>query len=157
MSMQRSWVEEIHKRLTIRYGESFPRQYGDMPRDEIIADWCQALDGITARMVKLALSVLPERAMNASQFRLICLSAPLESGQAAIAYTPAQITHEQREVLRIAAAALAAAAPISPGRYCMERLQTFEARTGQKLGVAQRFQLDALERMYGKPAETTEV
>jgi hypothetical protein len=157
MSMPRSWVLEIHRRLTVRYGHAFYAQWRDLDADDVVSDWADTLDGITARMVKHALSVLPERAMNASQFRLICLSAPLESGQAYLPYAPAHITQEQREVLRIAAEALASVNQLSPGRLCMQRLQTFESRTGQKLGVAQRFQLDALERVYGKPAETTEV
>jgi len=156
MSMPRSWVSEIHRRLAVRYGHAFWDQWRDADPDDVVSDWAETLDGVTARMVKHALSVLPERPMNAIQFRLICLSAPLESGQAAIAYTQAPQTHEQREVLRIAAEALAAANPLNPGRYCMQRLQTYEARTGQKLGVAQRFQVDALERMYVKPAEASQ-
>ena len=155
MSMPRSWVNEIHRRLSVRYGHAFFAQYRDIDADDVVDDWVETLDGITARMIRHALGVLPERPMNASQFRLICLSAPAEPGQGAIAYTPAQQTSEQREVLRVAAGALAAQ-PLSPGRYCMERLQTFEDRTGRRLNQAQRFQLDALERQYGKRAEAAQ-
>jgi hypothetical protein len=152
MSMPRSWVLEIHRRLTVRYGHAFYAQWRDLDADDVVSDWCDTLDGITARMVKHALSVLPERAMNASQFRWMCLQAPAEREHEAIAYTPAPQTPEQRAVIGIAAAALAAR-PLSPGRYCLESLRTWEARNGERLNQAQREQLAALERQYGKPAE----
>jgi hypothetical protein len=107
-------------------------------------------------MVKHALGVLPERPMNASQFRCMCLQAPAEREHEAIGYTPAPQTHEQRDVLRVAAEALVAAKPLSPGRYCLERLRTWEQRNGDRLSQAQREQLAALERQYGKPAETAQ-
>jgi hypothetical protein len=93
--------------------------------------------------------------MNASQFRWMCLQAPAEREHEAIAYTPAPQTPEQRAVIGIAAAALAAR-PLSPGRYCLERLRTWEQRNGERLNQAQREQLAALERQYGKPAEAAQ-
>jgi hypothetical protein len=155
MSLQRSWVEEIHKRLTVRYGKAFPAQWKGIAHEDVVSDWADTLDGVTARMVKHALGVLPEKAMNASQFRWMCLQAPAEREHEAIAYTPAPQTPEQRAVLGIAAAALAAK-PLSPGQYCLDRLRTWEARNGERLNQAQREQLAALERQYGKPAETAQ-
>ena len=157
MSMQRSWVEEIHKRLTVRYGKAFPAQWKGIAHEDVVSDWCDTLDGVTARMIRHALGALPEKAMNASQFRWICLSAPAEGDHQAITYTPAPQTHEQRDLLRVAAEALVAAKPLSPGRYCLERLRTWEQRNGDRLNQAQREQLAALERQYGKPAEAQEV
>jgi hypothetical protein len=156
MSMPRAWVSEIHRRLAVRYGHAFWAQWRDLDADDVVSDWCDTLDGVTARMVKHALSVLPERAMNASQFRWMCLQAPAEREHETIAYTPAPQTPEQRAVIGIAAAALAAR-PLSPGRYCLESLRTWEARNGERLNQAQREQLAALERQYGKPAEAQEV
>jgi hypothetical protein len=155
MSLPRSWVEEIHKRLTVRYGKAFPAQWKGIAHEDVVSDWCDTLDGVTARMIRHALGVLPERPMNASQFRGICLSAPAEGDHQAITYTPAHQTPEQRGVLGIAAAAIAAK-PLSPGRYCLERLRTWEQRNGQRMNLAQREQLAALERQYGRPAETAQ-
>jgi hypothetical protein len=106
--------------------------------------------------IKHALAHLPaDRPPNAMQFRAACLAAPGTGELAALAYTAPPQTEQQRDVLRVTAGALAAQ-PLSPGRYCMERLQTFEDRTGRRLNPAQRFQLDALERMYCKPAEAAQ-
>ncbi len=156
MSMQRSWVEEIHKRLTVRYGKAFPAQWKGIAHEDVVSDWADTLSGITPRSVKHALSVLPEKPMNASQFRWMCLQAPAEREHEAIGYTTAPQTPEQRGVLGIVAAALAAAKPLSPGRYCLERLRTWEHRNGDRLNKAQREQLAALERQYGKPAEAAQ-
>lgn len=155
MSMPRSWVSEIHRRLAVRYGHAFWDQWRDADPDDVVSDWCDTLSGVTPRMIKHALGVLPERPMNASQFRWICLQAPPEPGHEAIAYTPAPQTPEQRAVLGAVAAALTPK-PLSPGRYCLERLRTWEERNGQKMNLAQRQQLAALERLYGRPVETAQ-
>ena len=155
MSMPRSWVNEIHRRLSVRYGHSFWAQWRDLDADDVVTDWCDTLDGITARMVKHALGVMPERPMNASQFRGICLSAPADGDHQAITYTPAHQTPEQRAVLGAVAAAIQTP-DMRPGPLLLERLRTWEDRNGQRMNLAQRQQLEALERQYGRPAENAQ-
>jgi hypothetical protein len=140
----------------MRYGHAFYDQWRDADPDAVVEDWREALDGITARMVKHALSVLPERPMNASQFRWICLQAPAEPGQEAIGYTPARQTPEQRDVLRTVAAAMRQP-DMRPGPMLLERLKTWEHRNpGERMTMAQRQQLAALELQFAMPAETAQ-
>ena len=156
MPLPSAWIDALFARLVLRYGSAFMRQYAELDVSSVMADWGDVLDGISGPAIKHALAHLPaDRPPNAMQFRAACLAAPGTGELAALAYTAPPQTEQQRDVLRVTAGALAAQ-PLSPGRYCMERLQTFEDRTGRRLNPAQRFQLDALELQYGKPAEAAQ-
>jgi AcrR family transcriptional regulator len=77
MSLRESWVDELFRRLTLRYGAAFLRQYEDIPLSDVKADWRDVLAGFDGESIGYALRYLPtERPPNVLQFRDICRRAP---------------------------------------------------------------------------------
>jgi hypothetical protein len=76
MALPASWVDAIHERLTVRYGEAFSRMYHGAVPEAVRVDWAEALDGISSNRIRYALENLPERPPHAGQFRTLCMQAP---------------------------------------------------------------------------------
>ena len=82
MTLPASWVDELLRRLTVRYGTAFMRQYAaaDVKPDDIRADWAQVLGTCNAEQIAFGLASLdPDRAPNAAQFRALCKAMPVVS------------------------------------------------------------------------------
>lgn len=71
------WVEALHAKLAVRYGERWSRLYSDLPIEVLRADWAEVLSGLKGDRIAYGLAHLPPDAPpNAMQFRALCLSAP---------------------------------------------------------------------------------
>ena len=72
------WVDELFERLGVRYGAAFMRQWPDADPAAVKADWANVLSGFGAHpdAIAYALENLPERPVNALQFRELCRRAP---------------------------------------------------------------------------------
>lgn len=78
-------VDEIHKSLSVAWGQRFMALYDGVPDEALRADWAQVLDGITPRQLQFALDNLPGgRPMDAREFRALCVRCPAEQDQLAL-------------------------------------------------------------------------
>ncbi len=151
MSLRADWVDALFARLSVRYGVAFTRQYEGLDLAAVRGDWADVLDGFSGDDIAHALQVLPaDKPPNALQFRDACRRAP-NPPSLALGYSPARQTPEQRAKLQAIADDIGRSNP--NGRYCLNRLRTFEARTGQRLSAAQRFQIAALEHQFADRTE----
>ena len=84
MSFPLAWADALFAKLTIRYGASFLAQWPDADPALIKADWCEVLDGFGKfpESIKYALENLPEKPVNAIQFRNIARLSPAPKLQA---------------------------------------------------------------------------
>ena len=77
MSMPRSWVEALFKRLHTRYGVAFMRQYEGTDPEAVKDDWQFVLSRCTPEMIRYGLEYLPaDKPPNVAQFAMICNRAP---------------------------------------------------------------------------------
>lgn len=76
MPLPTSWVDYLFAKLSVRYGDSFMRQWPDADPAIVKGDWAEVLDGTARDSLSYALRYLPERPLNAIQFRDICRRAP---------------------------------------------------------------------------------
>ena len=76
MALPSSWVDHLFARLTVRYGAAFLRQWPDTDLAVVKADWAEVLDGTRGEAISFGLRYLPERPVNAMQFREVCRRAP---------------------------------------------------------------------------------
>lgn len=89
MPFPSSWAEALIGKLSVRYGESFTRQYANLDPEAVKADWCEVLDGYEKHpdAITYALKYLSaDRPPNAAQFRELCRKAPAKE-------EPRRLTH----------------------------------------------------------------
>lgn len=79
MPLPSDWVDRLFGRLSLRYGAAFLAQWPDLSVDAVKADWGVVLDRFDLMPLAIAhgLDYLPERPVNAVQFRNLCRGAPL--------------------------------------------------------------------------------
>jgi hypothetical protein len=141
MAIPAAWVDELFTRLTVRYGQSFMRQYtsATVSPDDVRSDWANVLHGCTGDQIAYGLEHLsPDHAPNAMQFRALCRSKPDTSMPALPAPNPAGLKR--------------LAAPLAPlrdiGRSSVDDLLAFHRGRrdrGEPMSVAQRAWLKAAE------------
>lgn len=69
------WVEALHTKLFLRYGERWLRMWADVPTDALRRDWAEVLHGMSGERIAHGLANLPnDNPPNAAQFRAICLA-----------------------------------------------------------------------------------
>lgn len=78
MGLSTKTIDRLFERLTLAYGVQFMAQYEGMPVADVKTDWCEWLAPYADRLQAIgwALENLPERPVNAVQFRNLCRSAP---------------------------------------------------------------------------------
>jgi hypothetical protein len=77
MSLPGAWVDSLFARLSVRYGETFMRQYADLDIGAVKADWADVLYGVSGEGIGYGLRFLPiDRPPNAMQFVAICRRRP---------------------------------------------------------------------------------
>jgi hypothetical protein len=77
------WVELIHSKLALVYGQRFTQQYAGLEGDTLRKHWAQELAGITEVGIRHALSHLPpDHPPNVLQFRALCSNRPPEGYKA---------------------------------------------------------------------------
>lgn len=92
MPLPDSWTDELLRRLRMRYGIAFLRQYelAGVSADEVRADWAAVLHGVSADAIAFGLGALdPDKAPNALQFRALCRAMPEPSAPALPPPSPA--------------------------------------------------------------------
>lgn len=147
MSMPAAWIDALFKRLTLRYGEAFMRQYPDLSAQSLKADWAHVLDGCSATSFQHALAHLsPDRPPNALQFRDLCRGKPTTPAPRLPppAVDPNCVANALATIRRNAADA--AADMRSPAERCRDGLLAIQAERG-KLSQVQMDQFDALDRV----------
>lgn len=77
MSLPVKVVDRLFSRLIATYGSAFMRQWGDVPEIDIKTVWSHELQGYAMHLGALAwaLENLPEKPMNALEFRALCRRA----------------------------------------------------------------------------------
>lgn len=143
MPLPARWVDHLFGRLTVRYGAAFMRQWPDNTDTAIIrADWADVLDGTSGTAIEYALRYLPERPVNAVQFRDICRRAPQPAQLALPAPTELAQPHRVAEIM--ARLRTAAADRVSPADKCAANILRLVANAGGRASIAQRQQLEAM-------------
>lgn len=134
MSANRSWVDEIHSRLLIRYGRAWTDLYAGVSPELVKADWAQQLENMPAHRISFALQNLPnDRPTNAAQFRALCLSAPDKGDVLRVTYRE----KADPEVVQAAMSALNRSGARDDGKNWARRLRLREQR-GDALTQVQR-------------------
>ena len=145
MSLPSSWTDHLFGRLSVRYGAAFLRQWPDTDIAIVKADWSDVLDGTRGEAISYALRYLPERPVNAMQFRDICRRAPAP----AVAQLPAPVeTADPSRVAAIMARALQQPAALeSPSDKCARNILRIVAARGGRVSIPQRDQLQAMAHL----------
>lgn len=144
MTLPASWVDELLRRLTVRYGAAFMRQYtaADVKPDDIRADWAQVLGTCNAEQIAFGLASLdPDRAPNAAQFRALCKAMPVGSMPA----LPAPSAHGLKRMAEVLK-------PLQRTGVTFEELLAHHRGRrdrGEKFSPAQRAWLKAAEEKVG--------
>jgi len=75
--LQRDWVEAIHARLLVRYGDAWIRKWDGIDPEAVVADWAEELHGLTSAGVTHALANLPPaRPPNSAEFKALAIARP---------------------------------------------------------------------------------
>jgi hypothetical protein len=146
MPLPNSWVDELFSRLAVSYGTAFLRQYEGIDLAAVRADWASKLHGLEQRpeAIKHALECLPDRPINALQFRDLCRCAPV--------YAVPQLAAPRADPA-IVAQALAAVrdkpdAAMSPAQRCIANIDAIEA-AGRPLTLAQKAVRESCRKVAG--------
>lgn len=81
MSLPSSWVDKIFDKLTLVYGQAFLRKWDSIDMAAVKADWAHELAGFEAHPKAIAWALqnlVPDRAPNALEFKLLARRAPPE-------------------------------------------------------------------------------
>lgn len=76
------WIDEIFRRLSVRYGREFSLKYENLDPEAVKRDWAEYLAGFEGRpdAIEYALKNLPEsKSPNVAEFATICRRAPIKS------------------------------------------------------------------------------
>ena len=78
MPLPAPWVDHLFGKLAVRWGVAFLRQWQDAEPALVKADWCEVLDGFERHpeAFTYALANLPDKPLNAIQFRALARCAP---------------------------------------------------------------------------------
>lgn len=140
-----SWVDELFRRLSVRYGAAFARQYGDLDIADVKADWAHVLAGFDRcpSAINYGLENVGDLPPNATQFRAIARRGWVDAA-AALPAPPA----DQRRI-DAAVAAMNSPKPAPRGRPAQECIDNIEARCNGKPSRAQRHMVAHCLRMPG--------
>jgi len=76
------WIDEIFRRLSVRYGREFSLKYENIDPEAVKKDWAEYLAGFANNpdSIEYALKNLPDsRPPNVAEFATICRRAPIKS------------------------------------------------------------------------------
>ena len=135
-----AWVDRIHTRLLVRYGNEWISKWAGIPEEAVKADWANELAGVRAESIAYALDHLPrDRAPNAAQFHELCRCRPEPAALALPDYTRAD-----PEVVKAVTGAVKRAAGNDPKAWARRLKARIDA--GYKPTITQRNMVrDALE------------
>lgn len=75
------WVDQLFRKLSIRYGRQFMARWDGIDEADVKADWAEVLGGFVRRpdCIAYAMEHLPvDKPPTAAQFRELCRSMPAE-------------------------------------------------------------------------------
>ncbi len=139
------WVDVLFTRLMVRYGDAWARKWEGIPEDALKADWHEQLETVFAARPKAiahALNNLPaDFPPNSEQFRKLCTGFP--------EYMPALAAPAVKAAPEVVAKVMESVTskPLDHDgpRACADALRARRERSGGKLGLPQKAQLEALE------------
>lgn len=72
------WIDEIHARLLVRYGDAWIRKWRGIEPDAVKADWARVLAGYSKNPAAIAhgLEHLPDDPPTATEFARLCRGLP---------------------------------------------------------------------------------
>ena len=74
--LKKEIVQEIFRRLYLRYGADWSRHWAGLPESDMAQEWAQGLGDLAPHEVAHALEHLPDYPPNLPTFRRIALDAP---------------------------------------------------------------------------------
>lgn len=145
MPLPLRWVDELFAKLSVSYGDAFPRQYDGMDLALVKANWAEVLDGFKGASIAYGLRNLPQRPPNAMQFRDLCRNAP-DTTPRLPPPNPGPMTEERRALLADVKALRPGAGsdPLDWARKLQARHQA-----GEKLTLGQLQSLRAVAHKLG--------
>lgn len=154
MPLPAAWVNALFDRLTVRYGESFQRQYGKLDPELVKADWAQVLDGMRdhPEAIAWALDHLPaDYPPTALRFRDLCRAAPRHEAPALAAPVASrEVVHAAIARINASVASISDTSRWGP-KDTIARLEAIEA-SGRTLTAAQRSILRELRALVAPVA-----
>lgn len=134
--LPREWVDEIFKRLTIRFGTGFTNKYAGLNMEDVKVDWQRCLAGFQANpnAISYAFDHLSDASPNANHFRDLCRQAPSPKFDALPAPTAADSPAQRQAISELVKRACKA--PKDP----LEWARSLKAReeAGERLTLYQR-------------------
>lgn len=81
--LRSDWVESIHARLLVRYGDAWLRKWDGIDPAAVVADWAEELSGMSAGAIAHALANLPaSRPPNSAEFKALAVNRPVQAAPA---------------------------------------------------------------------------
>lgn len=139
------WVDALFTRLQVRYGDAWTRKWEGIDVDAVKADWHEQLANIVAarpQAVTHALNNLPpDFPPNSEQFRKMCTGFP----EMVPALAAPAVKADPEKVAAAMQAVVQKPVAHDPAMAAADALRARRERSGGKLGLAHKAQLEALE------------
>ena len=134
-------VDYVFERLAATYGAAWDRALGQTPIVDVKTVWADCLSSFlhsddAKRAILWALKNLPERVVNAIEFRNLCRMAPARQNQEVLpapAADPVRVAAELAKLGQVRSRQLAAAPGMKDWAYCLKARHD----AGEKLGMYQ--------------------
>ncbi len=147
MSLPSEWVEKLHSKLHVVYGDAWPRKWEGLDMQSVRDNWGRTLADLTPEAIRHGLENLPESfPPTAGQFRSIALAGTPRT-EGGMKMLPGPGTRRDPERMRELLGKLQTALQDRPdSRYaCLKALEAREA--AGTLTMVHRQQLEALRRV----------
>jgi hypothetical protein len=144
------WVDQLFRKLSIRYGRQFMARWDGIDESEVKADWACVLGGFWAHpdCIAYALDNLPpDRPPTATQFRELCRAKP-DSSQAPQLQAPKPDPQRVAAAMAPLAEVKAKAGPHNPRAWAHSLHAQIQA--GRKVSPAIRAMVADVMRMEGR-------
>lgn len=144
------WVDQLFRKLSIRYGRQFMARWDGIDEADVKADWADVLGGFTARpdCIAYALENLPvDRPPTATQFRDLCRAKP-DSSQAQQLQAPKPDPQRVAAAMAPLAEVKAKAGPHNPRAWAHSLHAQIQA--GRKVSPAIRAMVADVMRIEGR-------
>lgn len=149
------WIDDMFRRLSVRYGQAFLRQYDGLNLGDVKRDWAEVLGGMSAERLRHAMHNLPESAPTALTFKRCCMefrppepALPKLDGPAADPARKAETARTMKELRDRLSSKHLDRDGMTPAAYCAAGLRRRMAE-GMRLTGAQRAMLAACEEKAG--------
>jgi hypothetical protein len=153
------WIDDLFRRLSVRYGQAFLRQYDGLNLSEVKRDWAEVLGDMSAERLRHAVRNMPEAVPTAPMFRRVCLEYRLPDESLPRLAAPAPDPARKADVARMLkelrdrlTSGHMERDGMTPAAYVAAGLRRREAQ-GMRLTGAQRDMLKACEEKAGMESQ----